>query len=75
MAEADDALNDSEWENPANWSAGLFYHSSRDSRSLVPQRGTGLGVTLNFARPVGLAIGLAIAFGIVAVIIAALRRL
>ena len=71
----EDAVNDAEWENPANWYAGFFYHSSRDTRVLVPQRGTGLGVTLNLSRPAGLAIGLAIAFGIVALIIAAAKRL
>ena len=71
----EDALNDAEWKNPANWYAGFFYHSSRDTRALVPQRGTGFGVTLNLSRPAGLAIGLAVAFGIVALIIAAAKRL
>jgi len=70
----EDSLNDSEWENPANWFGGLFYHSSRDTRTLVPKRDPGFGVTINFARPGGLAIGLAIVFGIVAVIVIAVRR-
>ena len=70
----EDSLNDSEWENPANWWGGLFYHSSLDSRSLVPQRATGFGVTLNLGRPAGVAVGLAIAFAIVALLIFAVRR-
>jgi uncharacterized membrane protein len=70
----EDSVNDSEWENPANWWAGLFYHSSLDTRTLVPQRATGFGVTLNLGRRGGLALGLAIAFGIVAVLIFAVRR-
>ena len=70
----EDSLNDSEWENPANWWGGFFYHSSRDSRNLVPQRATGFGVTPNLARPAGLALGLATAFGVVALLIFALHR-
>ncbi len=69
----EDSVNDSEWENPANWWGGFLYHSSLDTRSMVPQR-TGFGVTLNLSRPVGLAIGLAIAFGIVALLAFAVRR-
>lgn len=50
------AEEDAEWRNPANWRGGLLglYFSRRDSRSFVPKR-TGLGVTINFARPVGVA--------------------
>ncbi len=70
---AEDSFNDAEWENPANWWGGFFYHSSLDTRALVPQR-TGFGVTLNLARPAGLAIGLAVAFGIIAVLAFAVRR-
>ena len=70
----DDSLNDSEWDNPANWWGGFFYHSNLDTRNLVPQRATGFGVTPNLARPGGLAFGLAIAFGLVALLIFAVRR-
>jgi uncharacterized membrane protein len=70
----EDNLNDSEWDNPANWWGGFLYHSSLDTRSIVPQRTTGFGVTLNLARPAGLAIGLALAFGIVALLVVGLRR-
>jgi uncharacterized membrane protein len=70
-----DSLNDSEWENPANWWGGIFYHSSVDTRSLVPQRATGFGVTVNLARPAGLAVGLVIAFGIAALLFVAVRRI
>ena len=46
-------IDDAEWQNPANWRAGVFYFSRRDSRSFVPKRNPALGVTVNFARPAG----------------------
>ena len=67
MAEGN--LNDSEWENPANWFAGLFYHSHLDTRTLVPKRDPGFGVTINFSRPGGLAIAIAIPMLIAALIV------
>ena len=50
-----DAVDQHEWEAPANWKAGIFYYSSRDSRWMVPKRPVRWGPfrqsewTLNFA--------------------------
>ncbi len=68
---AEDHLNDSEWENPANWFAGWFYHSHLDTRTLVPKPVPGFGATINFSRPGGLAIAIAIPMLIVALIVTA----
>jgi uncharacterized membrane protein len=46
-----DATNQSEWENPANWTL-LTYNSPRDSRIFVPKR-RGFGWTLNFGHTNG----------------------
>ena len=48
-----DPLNLGEWENPANWSGGVFYHSRLDKRVLVPKRLRGFGYTVNLAQPGG----------------------
>lgn len=48
-------IDDAEWQNPANWRAGTFYFSRRDSRSFVPKRHRLLGTTINFAKPAGVA--------------------
>ena len=47
---------DAEWRNPANWHGGPLglYFSRRDLRPFVPKR-NGLGATINFARPAGVA--------------------
>ena len=46
---------DAEWENRANWKAGLFYHAPQDPRAWVPKRSTlgrrRFGVTPNLAHP------------------------
>jgi uncharacterized membrane protein len=48
-------IDHAEWENPANWRYGLFYHSERDSRPWVPKRSMygrrRYGGTPNFAKP------------------------
>jgi uncharacterized membrane protein len=59
------SIEDAEWENPANWHAGVLnlYFSRRDSRPFVPKRGTVVGgATINFARPAGwgLLVGIAL---------------
>ena len=73
--EYQDGVNESEWEDPANWWGGLLYHSPRDDRVFVPKPVPFFGATINLARPLGLAIGLAIpAFLIGLVLAAALRR-
>jgi uncharacterized membrane protein len=47
-------INETEWENPANWRYGLFYRSERDSRIWVPKRSMfgrrRYGGTPNFAK-------------------------
>ena len=50
-------IDDAEWRNPANWHGGLLgiYYSKRDSRSFVPKRHPIMGITINFARPLGIA--------------------
>ncbi|MEQ8849491.1 DUF5808 domain-containing protein [Botrimarina sp.] len=44
-----DAVNRSEWANPANWRWGI-YRSPRDSRVWVPKKPKWAGWTLNFAH-------------------------
>ena len=48
-------INQAEWENPANWTAGpkwlSVYFSHRDSRTWVPKRIPWMGVTINLAKP------------------------
>jgi uncharacterized membrane protein len=46
-----DAINQSEWNNPANWSV-LKYSSTRDSRLFVRTR-RGNGWTINFGHAGG----------------------
>ncbi len=46
-----DNINQSEWNNPANWSV-LKYNSPRDSRLFVPKR-RGFGWTVNFGNKSG----------------------
>ena len=48
-------INQSEWEDEANWHWGLFYYSAKDTRDWVPKRSMfsrrRFGGTPNFARP------------------------
>jgi uncharacterized membrane protein len=46
-----DEINQSEWNNPKNWSA-LTYRSRQDSRLFVPKR-SGIGATINFGHKYG----------------------
>jgi uncharacterized membrane protein len=54
-----DEINKSEWENPANWTAGskhlCVYFSHKDSRTWVPKRIPSMGSTLNLGRRSGVA--------------------
>ena len=50
-----DEINNQEYANPANWH-GMLYASRRDSRIVVPKRNRKLGVTVNFAKPLGIMI-------------------
>lgn len=49
------AINQSEWENPENWSGSIFgiYFSKKDSRVWVPKKPPWMGMTLNLAHPAG----------------------
>lgn len=66
-----ESVNESEWNNPANWWGGFLYHSRLDDRIWVPKRSPAFGATINLGRRIGLAIALAIPALIVALIIAA----
>ena len=52
--QSQEQINDSEWSNTANWRAGIFYHSEKDSRPWVPKRSMfgrrRFGGTPNFAK-------------------------
>jgi uncharacterized membrane protein len=52
-------LDEAEWSDSRNW-RGVLYFAARDSRSFVPKRSPGVGITVNLARPVGLAFFLAV---------------
>jgi uncharacterized membrane protein len=63
-----DSVNESEWENPANWWGGIIYHSRRDDRLWVPRLGV-LGYSINAGRPLGFAVAVATLALIIALII------
>ena len=46
-----------EWENPSNWTAGLFYRSRVDRRIFVPQK-SGIWFTINFGQPLGIVVSI-----------------
>jgi uncharacterized membrane protein len=53
--ETRDGINQQEYTNPSNWH-GMLYASRKDSRIVVPKR-TGIkGMTVNFAKPLGIMI-------------------
>jgi len=62
------SVNESEWDNPANWWGGFLYHSKRDDRLWVPKR-FGFGYSINVGRPLGLAMAVATLALIIALII------
>jgi len=45
-------INKAEWENPENWSVGLYF-SKQDSRTWVPKSIPWMGWTLNLGRRAG----------------------
>jgi len=51
-----------------------LYHSPRDSRVFVPKPTPSAGITFNLARPLGMAIGLAILVIPIALVIGAIVR-
>ena len=46
-----DEINQSEWENPDNWSS--IYFSKKDSRTCVPKKNPKHGWTINFGSSSG----------------------
>jgi uncharacterized membrane protein len=66
-----EAVNESEWEDPANWWGSLLYRSKRDNRLWVPKRVASFGETINLGRPLGLVIAVAIPGLILAFILTA----
>ncbi len=72
--EYQDGVNESEWQDPANWWAGLLYYSPRDDRVFVPKQVPSFGATINLGRPVGLAIVLAIPVLLIGLVVAAVLR-
>ncbi len=68
------AINQSEWMNPANWTGPKWlsvYFSKRDARAWVPKQVPALGWTLNLGQPRGVAWFLGLVGGIVAATIGA----
>jgi uncharacterized membrane protein len=64
------SVNESEWDNPANWWGGFLYHSKRDDRLWVPKRfGLVWGYSINAGRPLGFAVAIAALALIIALII------
>jgi uncharacterized membrane protein len=50
--DAQEAINQQEWERPDNWSGRLGrYRRERDTRLWVPKPNPRMGWTLNFAHP------------------------
>jgi len=49
--ESQNKLNQTEWENPDNWSS--IYFSKKDNRTFVPKRNPKHGKTINFASTSG----------------------
>ena len=72
-----DAINQKEWKDPANWSDPFFgfYFSKADSRTWVPKQIPWMGWTLNLGKPsgacwmVGFLIGLPLAATVVTVLV------
>jgi uncharacterized membrane protein len=62
---ATDPTNEMEWNNRANWFAGLIYHSRRDTRTFVPQRLARTGFTMNVANPSGFVITVVLAAALI----------
>ena len=50
-----DEINKQEYADPSNWH-GVLYASRKDSRIVVPKRKGLPGVTVNFAKPLGIMI-------------------
>ena len=50
-----DEINQAEWADPANWSAGFLgvYASARDTRVWVPKRQPWMGWTVNLGHAAG----------------------
>lgn len=62
-------INQREWHNPDNWSAGLYF-SKRDSRIIVPKSNPAMGFTLNLGTRAGAVWMIALMVGIPLLIVA-----
>ena len=49
-----DEINEAEWNNPDNWSGGLYF-SKKDSRVWVPKPIRSMGWTINLGQKKGAA--------------------
>lgn len=47
-------INEAEWNNPDNWSAGIYF-SKKDSRVWVPKQIRSMGWTINLGQKKGAA--------------------
>jgi uncharacterized membrane protein len=67
-------INQSEWENPDNWSMGLYF-SKKDNRTWVPKQILWMGWTLNLGTKsgalwmIGLLIGIPVSIVLIVLIV------
>lgn len=65
-------INQSEWNNPQNWSGpkwlGLYF-SRRDSRIWVPKRQRAFGWTINIGNPKGAVCLVSVLLGVIAFVV------
>lgn len=66
-------VHSAEWDNQANWTAGMIYKSRVDRRIFVPQKWGGW-FTINFGQPLGLALGVVLLVALVIAIISIFSR-
>ena len=61
-------INESEWNNPDNWSGGLHF-SKKDTRVWVPQPIRSMGWTLNLGQKKGAACMMWTFLGLIAIVV------
>jgi uncharacterized membrane protein len=68
-------INKAEWNNPENWSLGLYF-SKKDTRTWVPKSIPFLGWTMNLGKTSGALwmIGLLIGLPLVAILLTTFMR-
>ncbi len=57
-------VNESEWNNPDNWSGGLYF-SKKDTRIWVPKQIRSLGWTINIGQKKGASCMMRLFLGII----------